>query len=114
MPPRKLPRACAYPGCPEVIREGRYCPKHKTVANREYNSTARRADYTSTYNHRWRVLRDLYLSKHPLCEACLKSDKLVPAVLVHQIVPIENGGTHEESNLMSLCHSCHNKIHRRG
>ena len=26
-------------------------------------------------------------------------------------MPVSKGGTHERSNLMSLCRSCHNKIH---
>ena len=30
---------------------------------------------------------------------------------VHHILPISQGGTHDRSNLMSLCQSCHTKIH---
>ena len=30
-----------------------------------------------------------------------------------KIRPISEGGTHEESNLMSLCVSCHERIHQR-
>jgi 5-methylcytosine-specific restriction protein A len=31
---------------------------------------------------------------------------------VHHIVPLSEGGSNEEKNLMSLCRSCHEKIHR--
>ncbi|WP_420838364.1 HNH endonuclease [Allobaculum mucilyticum] len=30
---------------------------------------------------------------------------------VHHIVPLSQGGTHDENNLMSLCKSCHSRIH---
>lgn len=114
MPPRKLPRACAYPGCPETTTTGQYCALHRSQVNREYNRDFRRSDYYKTYGRRWHTIRDLYIAKHPLCEECLKSDKLTPAVLVHHIKPTDVGGTHDESNLMALCNSCHNKIHDRG
>jgi 5-methylcytosine-specific restriction protein A len=28
-------------------------------------------------------------------------------------LPLADGGTHDESNLQSLCISCHEKIHKR-
>jgi hypothetical protein len=31
---------------------------------------------------------------------------------VHHIIPLSEGGTNDESNLMSLCRSCHEKIHK--
>lgn len=36
---------------------------------------------------------------------------LVPAQEVHHKIPISQGGTHARDNLMSLCRSCHTKIH---
>ena len=36
---------------------------------------------------------------------------ITPVEEVHHIVPISRGGTHAADNLMSLCQSCHNKIH---
>ena len=30
---------------------------------------------------------------------------------VHHILPLSRGGTNDEDNLMSLCKSCHSKIH---
>jgi 5-methylcytosine-specific restriction protein A len=29
---------------------------------------------------------------------------------VHHILPLANGGTNEEGNLIALCKSCHSKI----
>lgn len=111
--PQKPLKPCAYPGCPECIRDGRYCPEHKTLAGREYNQFVRRPDHNKIYGHRWRVIRDRYISKHPLCEDCLQSGRLVPADLVHHIIPTDQGGTHADENLKSLCIPCHNSIHDR-
>ena len=55
--------------------------------------------------------RDRYAAAHPLCERCLKEGRYTPVEEVHHIVPISKGGDHRESNLMSLCQSCHTKIH---
>ena len=108
MPP-KAKHPCAYPGCPNVIREGRYCPDHKTVAGRAYNKYQRSPDHNKIYGRNWRTIRNVYIAKHPLCEVCLKTGRLVPVDEVHHIVPPENGGSHAEENLVSLCKSCHVK-----
>ena len=44
---------------------------------------------------------------------CRAHGRFVVATLVHHIKPLGDGGTHDESNLMSLCVSCHEKIHQR-
>ena len=106
--PQKPLHPCAYPGCPECIREDRYCPKHKTLASREYARTHREP---GNYDHRWKALRDLYIQRHPLCEHCQRAGRLVPAVLAHHIKPVEEGGSHSDENLTSLCRSCHAKLH---
>jgi len=102
-------RPCAYPRCPATIREGRYCPKHKTIASREYDKQHRSPDHNKIYGRRWRKIRNLYISKHPLCEECLLVGKLIPADEVHHKRPIDDGGTHADDNLQSLCKSCHAK-----
>ena len=82
--PYKLPTPCSCPGCPAVSK-GRYCDKHKTIASREYDKYHRPLNHTKVYGHTWRKIRNLYISKHPLCEECLKIDRLVPADEVHHI-----------------------------
>lgn len=56
-------------------------------------------------------IRDRYVQAHPLCEQCLKQGRTTPTEEVHHIIPLSRGGTHSTDNLMSLCQSCHNKIH---
>ena len=107
---RKLKRGCAYPGCPNLT-DGIYCDVHKPKANRNYNKYTRSPDHYKKYGTEWRRIREQYAQAHPLCEMCLKEGKLTPVEEVHHILPVERGGTHDESNLMSLCKSCHTKIH---
>lgn len=109
--PSKAPHPCAYPGCPALTTE-RYCPDHKTLASRSYDKHQRSPNHNKIYGYRWRQIRDRYIAKHPLCEACLKTGHLVPADEVHHIVTVERGGTHSEENLMSLCQSCHTKTRK--
>jgi 5-methylcytosine-specific restriction protein A len=106
--PYKPKKPCSYPGCPEVTHD-RYCDKHKTKASREYDSYSRLPDHDKTYGYRWRLIRNRYIQKHPLCEECLKAGRFVPADEIHHILPPELGGSNEDENLMALCKSCHTK-----
>ena len=42
---------------------------------------------------------------------CFEKGILVPVDEVHHKLPLSEGGTHERSNLIALCKSCHAKIH---
>ena len=68
-------------------------------------------DINKKYGRAWKCIRDRHIVQHPLCEQCEKEGKLIPAAEVHHKIPISKGGTHARENLMSLCRSCHNKIH---
>lgn len=67
-------------------------------------------DKKSPYNERWRRIRLSKLQSEPLCRMCLSAGMTVPATVVDHIKPIEDGGTHEESNLQPLCKRCHDAI----
>lgn len=108
--PRRPKHPCAYPGCPRLC-DGRYCEEHRKLTDIQYNRYERDGDWGKRYGKEWRKIRELYRSRHPLCEMCLKEGRYVPAELVHHILPLKEGGTNEEGNLMSLCSSCHGKIH---
>ena len=63
------------------------------------------------------LLFSLYLSdrpisqaEYPLCEQCKSEGRLTAAEEVHHILPLANGGTNDEGNLMALCKSCHSSI----
>lgn len=50
-------------------------------------------------------------AQHPLCEQCLAAGVAVPVEEVHHKIPLSEGGTHDRGNLISLCKSCHSRIH---
>lgn len=108
--PRKPKRGCAYPGCPRLT-DGQYCEEHRKLMESRYNKYERSPDVHKKYGRAWKRIRDRYVMEHPLCEMCLKEGRLTPVEEVHHIIPVSQGGTHDRSNLMSLCQSCHTKIH---
>lgn len=57
------------------------------------------------YDANWRKLRLIVLRARPVCQMCQRES----AAHVDHIVSLERGGTNEESNLQTLCHSCHSK-----
>lgn len=108
--PSKPKRPCSYPGCPNLT-DRQYCPLHEKSERDKYNKYERSSDVNKKYGRAWKRIRDRYVIEHPLCEMCLKEGRLTPTEEVHHILPISQGGTHARSNLMSLCQSCHTKIH---
>ena len=81
----------------------------------------RHTDNSSKYynSKQWHHLRQYYIRRHPLCEICLSKDIIKPADEVHHKRFILSGSTDEEryllltdeSNLMSVCSECHDKLH---
>ena len=86
-------------------------------------------DKATIYNSReWKELTILKKRANPLCEQCIKDGEAVgipggyvkSVECVHHIIPIETARTKEEmrrlafdwNNLMSLCKSCHARIHK--
>ena len=108
--PHSPKKPCRYPGCPKLT-DGQYCPEHEKLARDRYNRYERDPSVNKTYGRSWKRIRDRYAAAHPLCERCLKAGRMTPLEEVHHILPVSRGGTHDESNLISLCRSCHNIIH---
>ena len=107
--PYKVKHGCHYPGC-NKLTDGEYCEEHAKMMEKNYD--ARRSnDHTRKYGHEWKRIRERYVREHPLCEQCLKEGRFTPVEEVHHIVPLSHGGTNAWSNLMSVCKSCHNKLH---
>jgi len=109
--PSKPRKICSYPGCPNITTS-QYCEIHTRKANQDYNKQRleRDPDFYKRYGRRWHEIRDLYISKHPLCERCERAGYLVPAEEVHHIRPLADGGDNSDENLMSVCKSCHSSI----
>lgn len=109
--PVKPMRPCSKPGCPELVRDGRYCERHKKAECKRYDD--RRGTAASRgYAGQWRKVRDIKLKRSPICERCRSQGRTVPATLVHHIVAIRKGGSvYNLENLMSVCVKCHDEIH---
>ena len=108
--PTKPKRPCGYPGCPNLT-DGQYCEVHRAQERKKYDRYERSPDVNRKYGRAWQRIRKQYAEAHPLCERCLEEGRLTPVEEVHHIIPVSKGGTHARSNLMSLCRSCHNKVH---
>lgn len=107
--PRKPKRPCSHPSCAELT-EGRFCNEHERQENKRYEKYGRDPAVRRRYGRAWKRIRDSYISQHPLCEECEKKGKFTKAEEVHHILPLSRGGTHERTNLMALCKSCHSAI----
>lgn len=97
-----------------------------TVVRPEYRnlSAAKRG-----YDAKWRARRQKHLALHPWCALCLRAGRKSPASVVDHIVPARLGQALESgdkgaiaaaralffsnSNLQSLCKSCHDRIKQR-
>jgi len=108
--PRKPKRPCSYPGCPDLT-DGRFCEKHQKEENKRYEKYDRNPAASRRYGRVWKRVRDAYVKEHPFCEECFKKKILVPVKEVHHIKPLSEGGSHNKSNFISLCKSCHERIH---
>ncbi len=110
--PRKPDKPCSYPGCPKLVPAGQtFCSEHMKQMNQRYERYERDPATRSRYGKQWKRIRYKYVQEHPFCEECMKHGELVLTEQVHHIVPLAEGGTNDESNLMSLCKSCHSRIH---
>lgn len=110
--PLKPKRPCPHPGCPNLT-SARFCEAHAKKESQRYERYDRDPAKKKRYGRSWRRIRDQQLAEHPLCEKCKKAGKINPAREVHHFKPLSQGGTHDPSNLMSLCTSCHSEITAR-
>ena len=108
--PKKPKHPCAYPGGNQLV-DGKYCEEHTKERNSQYEKYGRNPDTRRRYGRAWKRIRDSYVKLHPFCELCYEKGVLVPTEEVHHKKPLSEGGTHDRSNLISLCKSCHSTIH---
>lgn len=59
------------------------------------------------------MFRDKYAAEHLFCGLCFERGLLVPTEEIHHRLPMSEGGTHDRSNLIALCKSCHSTIHAK-
>jgi len=107
--PMKPKRSCSYPRCGRLT-DGRFCDEHRRASEQQYNRYLRDPDTNKRYGRVWKKIRARFLLQHPLCVQCEQEGRLTPAHEVHHILPLADGGTNDQGNLLALCKSCHSKI----
>lgn len=68
-------------------------------------------------SYEWRTLAlDIIKNAHGECAMCKAEHRLTKATTAHHIKYLRDAPelAYERSNLMPLCHDCHEKIHGRG
>ncbi|MCC8073684.1 MAG: HNH endonuclease [Clostridiales bacterium] len=108
--PKMPKKPCSYPGCPRLTSDT-YCEEHSKLISQQYERNGRDSHHGKRYGRNWHKIRKAYVNAHPLCERCAENGRYVKVEEVHHIKPLADGGTNEESNLMSLCRKCHAEIH---
>lgn len=108
--PYKPKRPCSFPGCPKLTY-GRFCDEHEKQESRRYEKYGRDPAVRRRYGRAWMRIRASYVKEHPWCEMCFGKGILISVEEVHHKVPLSEGGTHAKENLISLCKSCHARLH---
>lgn len=86
----------------EINRPDRYWV-HKAV------KWQTKEDNSFYHTKAWRQLRKVWITSNPLCAECLDKGITKAARIVDHVIPIRLGGERlSQSNLQSLCTSCHN------
>jgi len=116
MKPKKL---CNHAGCSQLVDYNqKYCLKHQLEAPKRGKADSyaykkeKYGKYFRFYHSKaWRKLSEQYRYKQPCCEQCLKDGIVRKADVVDHIVELRDDWSKrlDESNLQSLCHSCHYK-----
>jgi len=90
-----------------------YLPKQKPKSwmPKKVEGQTRQYDNSSFYQSKqWRMTRNHYIKSNPLCEQCSRDNKTTGGHCVDHIKPVTKGGAKfDESNLQTLCNSCHAK-----
>lgn len=116
--PVKPKRPCSYPSCNQIT-DDKYCDKHarqeEAKRHRHYDKYKRDKQARDFYHSlAWEKAREQVLIRdHYLCQHCLKEKRITPADMVHHIKPLKDYWDLRLTltNLISLCHACHNRIH---
>ncbi|HCN5210834.1 HNH endonuclease [Enterobacter roggenkampii] len=108
MPPR-TPKACRVRGCRSTTTDPLgYCEAHKGEGWKQYKPGQTR--HQRGYGTKWEAIRERILKRDKgLCQDHLNQGVAKSASCVDHITPKAHGGTDADSNLQSLCWSCHAK-----
>lgn len=101
-------RPCQYPGCYTLVPGG-YCDRHRPrTRDRSEEAKAWRWMYGTPV---WKRLRGEQLLREPWCRECARRGVRTRATDVDHVRDHKGDWAvfTDESNLQSLCHSCHSR-----
>ena len=96
---------CLNPACSKQRRYAGWVPKPK--------------DQTKGRRSNRKLLKKLEEHSRGFCEICLRSSAVLSSLEpklqleVHHVIPVEDEGTNDPSNLRVYCKECHSEVHRR-
>lgn len=122
--PTRPPTPCLHPGCPELVYErGGYCTEHKAGAIRDrraryechrVSDPARALAKKIRSTARWTRFSKLFKQNHPICCDPFKVHGEWPPLTAHahHVTPLIEAPDRafDESNLASLCTTCHRRV----
>lgn len=103
-----MKRLCTYSGCKNVVSDGgSRCELHPH--QKRASEPEKKRPYQSIYSSsRWKRLRQVILSEHPLCVHCERLGLVTAATVIDHIIEISDGGAvWDRDNLQPLCRTCH-------
>ena len=105
---------CSHLGCKNLkAKHSSNCTEHggrEAFDHKRYNSTDKRLDALKRYHStQWQTLRQIQLSAHPLCAACLSDNIVTAAHHVDHLFAWQHIGEQAFTHnvFQSLCASCH-------
>jgi 5-methylcytosine-specific restriction protein A len=90
-------------------RPNTFKPKRPPTARHEVNPPSTVARQPRTRGRKWMRIRELVLSKNPLCVDCqgMRPPRVTLAEEVDHIIPLHQGGTDALGNLVGRCREHH-------
>lgn len=107
-------KPCNYPGCKNLIREGRYCAIHRRILTARRNKQIDKQRPNSGvrgYGSKWQRYRKGFLLRNPLCVVCMQRGRVTTATVVDHIKPHKGdmGLFWAPDNHQALCKRCHDR-----
>jgi 5-methylcytosine-specific restriction protein A len=115
--PNRAKSICRKAGCNVLIDSPGYCEKHSYLGGWKALDAKKTPEQRKFYSsYRWVKTSKEHRQLEPLCRRCKAEGLVVPAQLVHHVIPVEELiakglSVYDHQYLESLCIRCHNKIH---
>lgn len=114
--PVAAPKPCRRPGCGRLVRGSSWCDAHRPAgpAPGSFADTRRGSRHARGYGAEWDRIRPRIIERDGgLCQQCQRDGRMTPvghvkySAFVDHIRPKFEGGTDDDSNLETLCRTCH-------